>query len=149
MAVGEATAADNLPFLAKFFVVADEGGATEAAMTEEVVAAATLTATVGSLATAAAYLRQVNLVVAEPEPAGAAGAMAAAAAQEAASVTVAAAAEAAAAATAVASAESVAALALLAAALLSFLLLLNSLRFAMVDGKLDGFIGVNELTQRI
>ena len=142
MVAGEATAADNLTFFAKF-VATDEGEAIEAATTEEVVAAATLTATVGPLATAAAYLRQVNLVVAEPEPAGAAGAMAAAAAQEAASVTVAAAAEAVAAAAAVASAASVAALAFLAA----FLFLLNSLMFAMVlDGKLDGFIGVNELT---
>ena len=54
MAAGGATAADNLPFLAKFFMVADEGEATEAATTEEIVAAATLTATVGPLAAAAA-----------------------------------------------------------------------------------------------
>jgi len=52
MVVGEATAADNLPFLTKFFVVADEEEATEAATTEEVVAAATLTVTVGPLAAA-------------------------------------------------------------------------------------------------
>ena len=70
--------------------------------------------------------------------------MATAAVQEAASVTVAVAASAAAAAAAVASAASAAALASLAA----FHFLLNSLRFALVDGKLDGFIGVNELTQR-
>jgi len=46
MVAEEATAADNLTLFAKF-VVADEGEATEAATTEEVVAAATLTATVG------------------------------------------------------------------------------------------------------
>ena len=52
MAAGDATAADNLIFFDNF-MAADEGEATEAATTE-VVSAATLTATAGPLATAAA-----------------------------------------------------------------------------------------------